>query len=86
MQLVWTKHLKSKDRREDFEKTVRNSTVALTRIRDIAIENIEVIDDQEMSEEGFDNPNWPVHEAYRLGQKKAHRYYRELMKGVVGDR
>jgi hypothetical protein len=73
----WLSHLpKDSEERVKFEQTVRASSVALGRLRDIIIK---VIDDSEKQNEDFSIPAWAEKQAYTLGQIKAYRNILQLL-------
>ena len=67
----WVRHLPAQDtdRIKSFEDGIRNSTLALGRLRDILKEELEQIDRSESSESQFDIPNWDYLQAYRNGDR-----------------
>lgn len=64
----WTRHLPP-EKREDFEKYIRNSSLLIDRLVDILRTRGVAISSKETSEETFDNPSWSHKEAYLLGRK-----------------
>lgn len=68
--VAWTKHLKSQKEREDFEKVVRNSTLVLSRLKEILEERLDTIDRMELSHEAYENPAWAYKQAFWNGDRK----------------
>jgi hypothetical protein len=82
--VVWTKHIKDPDKKQNFESAVRASTTALGRL-------IEIIDDEERALESssltikdFDDPSWAYKQAYRNGEKARLKKLRELIDFIKG--
>ena len=63
----WTKHLQGQEK-DDFELIVRNSTLLLTRLRQIFQERENEIINSQYSLNDFDSPSWALKTAYRNGQ------------------
>lgn len=59
----WTKHLRDKEAKEDFERLLRNSTISLGRLREILEEKLEALDRSEVKTEVYDSPNWAYKQA-----------------------
>lgn len=76
--IVWTKHLRGKDK-EDFELILSNSTTVLNRLRDILMEEIEELDRSESSIEDFESPAWTHKQAYRNGDRARLRKVLDLI-------
>jgi hypothetical protein len=65
----WLSHLPKGPERDRLEQTVRNSTVALTRLRDILTAKVQEV---ENSNDDFTIPAWAEKQAYTLGQVRAY--------------
>ncbi len=67
----WIRHLSQQDRDavKNFEGAVRNSTVALDRLRTILQEDLESLDRAETSDKQFEDPNWSHKQAFCNGQR-----------------
>jgi hypothetical protein len=73
----WLSHLpKDSGERATFEQTVRASTVALGRLRDIILQ---VLENNDKAVEDFTIPAWAEKQAYTLGQIKAYRNILQLL-------
>jgi hypothetical protein len=73
----WLSHLpKDSKERVTFEQTVRGSTVALGRLRDIILQ---VLESNDKANEDFTIPAWAEKQAYTLGQIKAYRNILQLL-------
>jgi hypothetical protein len=77
----WTAHLNDSERKQGFEDVVRNSTQVLTRLSDIIQEEIDRLNREKISEEGFKDPNWPYLQAHVLGQIRALVKLKKLTEG-----
>lgn len=66
--LIWTKHLKQ-EKREDFEKLLRNSSIVLSRLKEILLEKEASLTTQEMSTECYKDSGWPYLQAHLNGRK-----------------
>lgn len=66
---VWFQDL-SEDHKKSFEDTLRNSTLVLTKLRQILISRLESIDSSELREDFYELPNLAERLAYNRGQKR----------------
>jgi hypothetical protein len=66
---VWTRHIRDPVKKADFEKVIRNSSLLLSRLKEILEEEKRSLDSQDASLESFSDPNWPYKQAFNLGQK-----------------
>ena len=73
----WTKHLDD-TKKEDFSKTIRNSTIVLTRLYEILSEYERDVDQANISDD-FESPNWGLRQANRLGRKQAYYKIKQLI-------
>jgi len=81
--LVWFQGISDPEKKLDFENVLRNSTVALDRLYTIVDMYLDELDDKEMSEIHFADPEWAVREACIIGQKKSLRKIQYLIEGVA---
>jgi hypothetical protein len=67
----WVRHLPPQDKelQKNFEAAVRNSTTALSRLREIFQEELDSITRKETSDEQFEDPSWSHKRAYWDGQR-----------------
>lgn len=63
----WTR-TREGDAKTDFEKIVRNSTLLLTRLKEILEERERELNNKSFSEADFSDPNWSHKQAARLGR------------------
>jgi len=77
----WIRHLPPQDTEhiKRFEAGIRNSTLALGRLREILEEELEQIDRSESSESQFEIPNWDYLQAYRNGDRSRIRKLLNLL-------
>ena len=69
--LDWTKHLKSKKDKDDFELTLRNSTYTMGRLAELLEERLRAMDKEETKLDDFESPGWAYKQAFRNGRRKA---------------
>lgn len=55
--VVWTSHLRSEEKRKEFENVVRNSTYVLSRLRNILEYRLEEINSVELADDFYEKPN-----------------------------
>lgn len=79
--LPWIKHLSNQDseRRDNFEAAVRNSTIALGRLRELLQESLEGLNNKEFTDKQFEDPNWSHKQAYWNGQRSAFKQILNLL-------
>lgn len=70
--ISWLSHLQGKDR-EEFKKTVLNSTLVLGRLREILTRNLESIQNVETGPDQYKEPAWSWHQAHYNGMKAAYK-------------
>lgn len=77
----WIRHLSNQDQesRNNFEAAIRNSTVALGRLREIIKEELESLDRAEFSDKQFEDPNWSHKLAYLNGQRSKLKSFLNLL-------
>ena len=64
----WIKHLPPQEK-DNFETTLRNSTIVLDRLREILFEHLRSIETKEYSETSYENPSWACKQAFLNGRK-----------------
>lgn len=67
----WTKHIKDPQGKEDYEKAIRNSTLALGRLKEITKEKINNSNITDISLSSYDSPNWGLRQADSVGYRRA---------------
>jgi hypothetical protein len=77
--VAWIKNLNDPTERENFEKTIRSSAVALSRLIDLLDEKEAEINRQEVSVDDFANTDWAYKQAFRNGQKATYVEIRKLL-------
>lgn len=77
--LPWVRHLKDPESKENFERSVRGSTVALARLLSLLEEQEQTIHNQEASASDFEDPNWSHKQAFRNGQKNQLKELKKLL-------
>lgn len=80
----WTKHLKTKRARDDFEVVLRNSTQVLSRLYELLDEDLESLETQELSPKSFEEPNWAEKQAYINGRKYQLKQTKALLEFING--
>lgn len=66
----WTQHLETEDEKEAFRQEVLSAKRVLERLSDILQEDIEGINNVEMSTKIYDLPNWDFRQAHANGLKQ----------------
>lgn len=77
--VVWTKHLRDDKERKDFITVLENSSLVLNRLKDILMEEIEVLDRQEGTIDDFKDPAWTHKQAFRNGDRARLRKLLDLI-------
>lgn len=77
--LVWTKHLRDSNEKETFEKTLRNSKVAIGRLAQILDDMERELSATETSIKDFEDPNWSHKQAFKNGQRSSIKDLRRLL-------
>ena len=65
---VWTSHIKDSEKKKGFEETVRNSTVALGRLKEILIEEDKALSNASLKSPNGD-PSWAFTQAHISGER-----------------
>jgi len=68
----WTEHLADPEKRKDFEKLLRNSTITLSRLREIVRGLIQEQLRVERRSDVYDSPNWSHKQADTNGMLRAY--------------
>lgn len=71
LSIDWTKHIKDDEAKRSFEQSIRGSTVALSRLRDLIRERLKIITSMETRISDYDTPSWSAKQAHRNGQRSA---------------
>ena len=74
----WTRNL-PEDKRKEFEGLVRNSTLLLTRLKEIIEEAEQSEISQSSSLSDFKDPNWPYKQAFRNGSLSQLKKLKDLI-------
>lgn len=77
--IQWLSHLKDREAKDEFAKTVRNSTAILDRLRDIIDRMSEEIGAYEVSIDNFTTAEFASRQAFLLGQRKVLADIRRLV-------
>ena len=57
-------------KKELFLKTLEHNKMLTDRIVEILYDNLQAVENTELSEDHFTNPEWPIRQALIMGQKK----------------
>lgn len=79
MYLEWTAHLQNEEEKENFRNTVKAARPVLERLAAIVDKKENELERLDISPEVFKDPNWPYHQAYRNGIRKALTGFKELI-------
>jgi hypothetical protein len=79
LQVLWTKHLPDADRREDFEKTLRNNTLIFRRLTDILTEMEQSIYSETRGTAQYNSPAWDCLQAHRNGNLETLKKLKDLI-------
>lgn len=69
LSLEWTNHLNTPEKKQEFEKSLRNDVLVMTRLKGILDKHLEVIKEKEASLSSYDSPSWPYLQAHLNGKK-----------------
>lgn len=75
----WTRNKPTPETRKDFESIVRNSTLLLTRLKEIIEEREREINEKAFTEKDFDTPNWALRQASRTGRLGELKAFKDLI-------
>jgi len=70
------------DVKEDLERTLRNSTYVLGKLKQILKDELLSIDKAEVTITDFDEPNWASKQAFRNGRKSGLTYTLSLLEFI----
>lgn len=76
---AWTQQIKDAEARKDFEVIVRNSTLLLTRLKEILEDRERQLNNTSFSIKDFEDPNWSHKQAHRLGRLGELKELKELI-------
>lgn len=79
MLLDWTRHLSDLKEKEEFEKTIRGSTVMAKRLTELVEEKERSIARSELSDDAFDSAGWAYRQAKLIGNKEMLSWFRNLL-------
>lgn len=82
IKLDWIKHISDPQRREDFEKTLRNSTLIFTRQNEILDEWERVLLNEETKKDQYSFGSWQCLQAHRNGNREIIQKLRDLISFV----
>lgn len=77
--VAWVKNIKDPTEKDNFEKSLRSSNVALSRLIDLLEEREAEINRQDATIDDFVNVDWAFKQAFRNGQKAMVREIKQLM-------
>lgn len=80
---AWTKHLKDQERKANLEGAIRNSTAALTRLRDLLLEEEAALSNLQISQPDND-ASWAFKQAHLSGERSRIRKILDLL-SFLGD-
>lgn len=81
---TWSKHLKDPEKKAEFEKTVRNSTLVLTRLKVLLNEIEDNIEKSERTVRAYDLPNWDYRQAHINGRMQTLQEVKDLISFIEG--
>lgn len=76
---AWTQQIKDVEARKDFEVIVRNSTLLLTRLKEILEDRERQLTNSALTLEDFKDPNWSHRQAFRNGCLSELKKLKELI-------
>jgi hypothetical protein len=80
---AWSKHLKDKSKKSDLESAIRNSTVALYRLKDLLREEDAALSNLQISQPDND-ASWAFRQAHLSGERLRIRKVLDLL-SFLGD-
>lgn len=80
---AWSKHLKDKSKKSDLESAIRNSTVALSRLKDLLREEDAALSNLQISQPDND-ASWAFKQAHVSGERLRIRKVLDLL-SFLGD-
>lgn len=79
LKIDWTKHLQDPDKKEAFEKTLRNNTLVIARLRDIVDEWEATLLNEETLPNQYSVANWTELQAHRNGNREMIKRVKNLL-------
>lgn len=79
----WTRHIQDQDRREDFEKVLRNNSLLFKRLNEIAQEWEASLNSEETSKDQYQSPAWACLQAHRNGSRETIKKLKDLISFAV---
>ena len=76
MNLVWTKHLKTDEEKEQFRKTILGSKEVLKVLKVLLEEKENSLERSEVKLEAYESPSWAYKQAHQNG-------YRSCLKAMI---
>lgn len=76
---AWTRHLKTDEEKEKFEKGLRNSKWILDRLSEILTDAEDELSSSEISAKNYDSPSWAYKQAHTNGQRSTLRTLKRLI-------
>lgn len=76
---AWTQQIKDQKAREDFAVIVRNSTLLLTRMKEIIEDRERQLNNSSFSDDDFKDPNWSHKLAKRIGRLAELKLMKDLI-------
>lgn len=83
---AWTKHLRTDEDKQKFEKSVKSAKHILDRLTEILGEMEDELNSSELSPKNYDSPNWDYKQAHVNGQKSTLRAIKNLINLDPKDR
>ena len=80
--IEWTEHLDTAEKRENFEKTLRNNTLIFARMQDILNKWEASILREETTKDQYATACWPQLQAHRNGNRETIKKLRDLISFV----
>jgi hypothetical protein len=81
---VWTQGIHDDKKKADFEGAIRNSTVALGRLKEIIEVSEEAIYSQMSRDTDYSQTDWAYKAAHRNGQLEMLRKFKDLLAFLEG--
>ena len=75
---IWTIGVEE-GRKEEYVQTILNSTIVIDRLNKIVDDYLEQLEQDELNEDHFNNPEWAVRQAHILGRKRELRRLKTII-------
>lgn len=75
----WTQQIRDPEARKDFEVIVRNSTLLLTRLKEIIEESEREVQKSSLTLDDFKDPNWSHKQAFKNGELTVLKKFKDLI-------